>query len=658
MSNTFIPLSQLKVWRSVAHEVANERWTRPIADRRVECLRSPAVPHRLTEPHFPSLLLSTPLYALVSYRLQTSSISKMWLIDTRRLKLKYITNPEDYKYAILSHTWGDDEVTFEEIKNLSVAGRKTGYEKIRRTCERASKQGLSWAWVDTCCIDKSSSAELSESINSMFQWYRLAAVCYAWLEDWDGATPESMRNSRWFTRGWTLQELIAPSYVEFLDHDWVFCGNKVSLGNIISAVTRVDSDVLQGLRPLSKVPVGRRMSWAAFRQTTRVEDRAYSLLGLFDINMPLLYGEGQKAFLRLQEEIARNSSDMSLFAWDIPYQLGSQEFFGMFAPSPDNFKNCGTLIAQSNQFYNLNDFVITNKGLNILTSLVLCQVLTSRTAFGLPLWCHREEQPGYTLAVPLSKMASGYTRSHYGILGSLRSPFLSLSTLSTEAFDPYIDSPHTTEPKQILISKAISRSASIKIEEDSSLFLSIKLGGAWENSPDISAAGFPPALWDADRTGFHLAGCTEFVGIVVIALHFSPTFFCELQIVCGYCKEVGGCWACIVPKSDSEYRGLSPWENGCAYVISTVRKFNDEACANSWHGYEILRHFIFSDSKDRSGVEPTKTNMRVDGRFDWHGIGEGDDARPEFQVEAHLKCTENTNIEGANGEISANLNDL
>jgi hypothetical protein len=654
MSNTFIPLSQLKVWRSVAHEVANERRTRPIADRRVECLRSPAVPHRLTEPHFPSLLPSTPLYALVSYRLQTSSISKMWLIDTLRLKLKYITNPEDYKYAILSHTWGDDEVTFEEIKNLSVAGRKTGYEKIRRTCERASKQGLSWAWVDTCCIDKSSSAELSESINSMFQWYRLAAVCYAWLEDWDGTTPESMRNSRWFTRGWTLQELIAPSYVEFLDHDWVFCGNKVSLGNIISAVTRVDSDVLQGLRPLSKVPVGRRMSWAAFRQTTRVEDRAYSLLGLFDINMPLLYGEGQKAFLRLQEEIARNSSDMSLFAWDVPHQR-SQKFFGIFAPTPDNFKNCSTLIAQSNQFYNLNDFVITNKGLNILTCLASCQVLTSRAAFGLLLWCHREEKPGYTLAVPLSKTASGYARSHYGILGSLRSPFPSFSGPSAEDLHPYIDTSHTAESKQILISKAISRSASIKIEEDSPFFLSIKLE-ALMNRYDISAVGFPPALWDADRTGFHLAGCTEFVGLVIITLRASLTWFCELQIICGYCKEVGGCWACIVPKSEFEYHDLTSLENRCAYFISMVRKFNDEACANSWHGYEILRQFIFFASKHRSGVEPTKTNMRVDGRFEWEGIREeSGDARGKLEIGAHLECTENTEIEGANGEISVTI---
>ena len=312
----------------------------------------------------------------------------MWLIDTQTLKLKFITNT-DYRYAILSHTWGGDEVTFEDMKNPAIAETKTGYHKIQKTCERASSQGLYLAWVDTCCIDKSSSAELSESINSIFQWYRLSAVCYAWLEDWDGSAPTSMRNSRWFTRGWTLQELIAPRCVEFLDPDWTPRGNKLSLGQLISAVTRIDLDVLQGLRSLSQVAVGRRMSWAASRQTTRFEDRAYSLLGIFDINMPLLYGEGQKAFLRLQEQIARDSSDLSLFAWDIPSDPcrwpRGQEFIGIFTTSPDNFKDCGTLIAQNNQFYNLKDFVVTNKGLSIYTSLVPCQVAEWQEARGVSL---------------------------------------------------------------------------------------------------------------------------------------------------------------------------------------------------------------------------------------------------------------------------------
>ncbi|PMD41922.1 HET-domain-containing protein [Hyaloscypha variabilis F] len=122
----------------------------------------------------------------------------MWLIDTKTLKLKYVTNPEDERYAIFSHTWGSDEVTFEDMKNPAVAQGKLGYQKILKTCKRAEARGLFYAWVDTCCIDKSSSAELSESINSMFWWYSLSVVCFAWLEDWKPRTDSGIESMGWF----------------------------------------------------------------------------------------------------------------------------------------------------------------------------------------------------------------------------------------------------------------------------------------------------------------------------------------------------------------------------------------------------------------------------------------------------------------------------
>jgi hypothetical protein len=250
----------------------------------------------------------------------------MWLIDAQTLKLKFVADPRKYKYATLSHMWGDDEVAFEDMNNPANAENKKRYLKIKRTCERALSQRIRLAWVDTCCIDKSSSAELSESINSMFLWYKLSTICYAWLEDWDGSGHESIRQSKWFTRGWTLQELIAPPEVEFLNRDWEFCGNRRSFGDTISSVTGIEIHVLQGHRSLSKVPVGRRMSWAASRKTTRTEDRAYSLLGIFDVNMPMLYGEVENAFFRLQEEIVRNlATCLSLFAWDAP-RFSEQKF--------------------------------------------------------------------------------------------------------------------------------------------------------------------------------------------------------------------------------------------------------------------------------------------------------------------------------------------
>jgi hypothetical protein len=177
--------------------------------------------------------------------------------------------------------------------------------------------------LSRCCIDKTSSAELSEAINSMFRWYEKAETCYAYLSDVpDGAglVPAQVRArfaaSRWFTRGWTLQELIAPRYVLFFSRHWKYFGTKESLCDQISAITGIDTDTLLGAG-LEHVSVARKMSWASCRNTTRIEDSAYCLLGLFDVNMPLLYGEGQKAFQRLQEEILRSSHDYSLFAWGL-----------------------------------------------------------------------------------------------------------------------------------------------------------------------------------------------------------------------------------------------------------------------------------------------------------------------------------------------------
>ncbi|KAJ4354754.1 Vegetative incompatibility protein HET-E-1 [Ascochyta clinopodiicola] len=217
-------------------------------------------------------------------------------------------------YAILSHTWGPDgdEVTFKDI----VKGRgksKPGYYKLTFCSQQAAKDGLKFFWVDTCCIDKSSSAELSEAINSMFKWYQKAAKCYALLSDVPlgsftrevtaEAWKPKFQNSRWFKRGWTLQELLAPEFVEFFSQDEKRVGDKISLLQIVHETTRIPAGALQG-SPLSQFSVDERLSWAKARKTTREEDGAYSLLGIFDIHMPLIYGEGgEKAFARLRREI-------------------------------------------------------------------------------------------------------------------------------------------------------------------------------------------------------------------------------------------------------------------------------------------------------------------------------------------------------------------
>jgi hypothetical protein len=222
------------------------------------------------------------------------------------------------KYAILSHTWGAEEVTFEDLQ-VGTGTRKAGYNKIRFCGEQARHDGFKYFWVDTCCIDKSNSTELAEAINSMFCWYRDAAKCYVYLLDvskpaldtnrtsnqlpWELA----FRRSRWFTRGWTVQELIAPASVKFFSKEGELLGDKISLERHICEITGIPVNALQG-NPLSDFSVTERMLWAKKRETTCEEDKAYSLLGIFSVNMPLIYGEGrERAFERLLEEIDRAS---------------------------------------------------------------------------------------------------------------------------------------------------------------------------------------------------------------------------------------------------------------------------------------------------------------------------------------------------------------
>jgi ankyrin repeat protein len=225
------------------------------------------------------------------------------------------------RYAILSHTWGPDneEVTFQDLKNGTVKG-KAGYHKIRFCGKRAARDNLQYFWVDSCCINKESSAELSEAINSMFRWYQNAEKCYVYLSDvsdsiLDGDDDFSRRwksafkKSRWFTRGWTLQELIAPGSVEFFSREETCLGNKQSLEQTVHEITGIAIEALRG-SPLSQFSNDERLSWAANRETKREEDEAYCLLGIFDISMSLLYGEGRtKAFIRLKKRIKKTSKD-------------------------------------------------------------------------------------------------------------------------------------------------------------------------------------------------------------------------------------------------------------------------------------------------------------------------------------------------------------
>ncbi|PYI01511.1 ankyrin [Aspergillus sclerotiicarbonarius CBS 121057] len=238
------------------------------------------------------------------------------------LKIEELSGDKIRSYAILSHTWGKEEVTLQEMDQT--------YKMRRKVIGRM--HGLNHAWVDTCCIDKTSSAELSEAINSMYQWYLKARVCYVFLAD--VTSMDDFANSQWFTRGWTLQELIAPKEMIFYNKYWEKLGTKQTLWKEIEARTGIPASALERKQNLERISIAQKMSWAANRCTSKPEDRAYSLLGLFDINMPLLYGEGEKAFIRLQEELMKAYGDPSILVWASKYENHG----GLLATSPDAFE--------------------------------------------------------------------------------------------------------------------------------------------------------------------------------------------------------------------------------------------------------------------------------------------------------------------------------
>jgi hypothetical protein len=333
------------------------------------------------------------------------TVQDMRLIDVNTIELKWFNDDATPEYAILSHTWGTEEISYLElvwinrmkafttpaeappssISSLSsqdgrsslmlaameamlrgnwnpgasldsVTGedllKRQGYSKILNSANEAKMLGFKYIWVDSVCINKESSAELQEAINSMYRWYRDAEVCLVYLDDvWppkygvgesrtgSEVAKHALETSRWRTRGWTLQELVAPIVCRFYFRDWTLLGEKEEYLQELSEATSIPVFVLEDRTLVGEVSIAERMSWASHRQTTRPEDLAYCLLGLFDIQMPLLYGEGAKAFTRLQEEILKTTDDYSIFAWRA-VAADKGIYRGLLARSPIEFRDC------------------------------------------------------------------------------------------------------------------------------------------------------------------------------------------------------------------------------------------------------------------------------------------------------------------------------
>ncbi|PYI05160.1 HET-domain-containing protein [Aspergillus sclerotiicarbonarius CBS 121057] len=314
--------------------------------------------------------------------------------DGPAIRLTEFADAPTGDYAILSHTWALVEVTFQDMMSGSATDEQ-GFEKIRGCCEKASEEGIKYSWVDTCCIDKASSAELSEAINSMYRWYQEAKICYVYLSDVQSES--EIAGSRWFTRGWTLQELIAPRNIIFLNREWKELGTKESLQGLLNKITRIPPGVLSGEEDLEDLSIAQRMSWAARRVTTRVEDRAYSLMGIFGINMPLIYGEGKRSFARLQEEILKVVDDQSIFAW----RSDSENHGGLLAISPDAFRDSADIISFNPFSASAGPMTQSSKGIHLELRLIA----TDRPGQGLAILnCKDRARGNHPLAIYLEDL--------------------------------------------------------------------------------------------------------------------------------------------------------------------------------------------------------------------------------------------------------------
>lgn len=327
----------------------------------------------------------------------------MRLLNKETLELEWFTNHAP-AYNVLSHRWLGPETSLQDFlvqSKQDEASQSDGVKKIVRFCKqmRSATYEERYVWVDTCCIDKTSSTELQEAINSMYRWYERAALCVVYLDDVTATEDRSkLRNrlsrSLWFTRGWTLQELIAPRNVLFLDRNWRSIGTRALLAETIEKVTSIPADCLGNSSIVHRLPIAERMKWLSGRQTTREEDLAYCMLGILDVNIPLLYGQGKRAFMRLQKEYLQTNNDESIFIWTtfdgLEAELdGGNSTSTIFAPAPACFSCVAGRNVQLDDWFDREPLRVTAKGVDIQT------------------WDARQAQFGDSLTLPLNVTVDG-----------------------------------------------------------------------------------------------------------------------------------------------------------------------------------------------------------------------------------------------------------
>ena len=325
------------------------------------------------------------------------------------------------RYAIMSHCWcaagsvGEmqfrelDEATFETVRDLR---NRPGYQKIVESCLLTHKEGLEWLWVDTCCIMRESETELSEAVNSMYQWYRNSEICFAYLHDVKFPLPPEPNTEmfptssslpQWFSCSWTLQELLGARVIRFFDQDWHLIGDKDKLAPKLADITGIPADILTNGLPHPDDPcrpsAAQIMSWAADRKATTREDRAYALMGIFEVHMPTKYGEHERAFYRLQVSIMKEYNDHSIFAW-----FGKSRPGIILADDPSYFRGsadvvkldpCDAFIREcpgANEYVEDHEFFeVTKEGVEIWLPIILGHDASSQPCVQAKLACCRDK---------------------------------------------------------------------------------------------------------------------------------------------------------------------------------------------------------------------------------------------------------------------------
>ncbi|KAI8631691.1 heterokaryon incompatibility protein-domain-containing protein [Xylariaceae sp. FL1651] len=424
----------------------------------------------------------------------------MRLINTGTLELEEIhgTTPE---YAILSHTWGDDEVTLQEFVECSAKTKgKQGYAKITATCRQARLDNIDYCWIDTCCIDKTSSAELSEAINSMFVWYKHTK-----------SVASRIAKCRWFTRGWCLQELIAPNELRFYDLNWRLFADKNSMKTALSKITGIDAEVLEDTDCLLSSPVARRMSWASKRQIER-------------------------AFVRLQEEIIKKSNDLSIFARKpLPHRRKSA-YIDLLATSPTSFCDCHDITDSGPGDHILSPtlFSLTNRGIEF-TAIDLF-VLKSRTS---------QEGPDYIMFLDC-KDASDHTSKKYMLLKKIGVGTFVRAPVSRDwiSISVPLERPWTMEKEIYILTKVTPDLYSVF---DTSHRSSFEIRAARSQLSAFSIQGLEPcAAWDSPRSRFLTQGNSSFVGYVKIFPQLVSSSLSEFFVVTVSFRGQGKPHVCLV----------------------------------------------------------------------------------------------------------------